>query len=418
MTESDWSEYRIDDIGRLVGGATPSTGRPEYWNGGIHWTTTKRLGPSYFLDSGEKFISEAGLANSSTTLIPKGNLLIGTRVGVGKISVNTVDVAISQDLTGILVDTTRFDPVFLAFCLSQPDIRGVMLRQARGVTIKGLPREDLRAISFRAPPKPKQQQIATVLVTAQRAIEIEDKLIATARGLKQAAMRQLFSRGVFGEEQKHSEIGLTPASWNVLPLGKVAILLSGGTPPKNDPMNWIGPIPWASPKDIKRPRLADTKDHISERALAASSTLAPEGSLFVVIRGMILAKDIPIALAEAPMAFNQDIKAIVPGNALSSSYLLYAVQAFKGLLFLRVGRSAHGTGTLLSNAIEDFLIPVPSKDEQEDIASTLGTLDRTIALHEQRRIRLMELFSVLLPRLMNGDVLVQPLVHNATIHAD
>src|SRR5207237_1438236 len=109
------------DTGKFLGGATPSTTLAEYWNGDIHWTTSKRLGSSYIVNSGEKFISKVGLKNSATNLIPRGNLLIGTRVGVGKVAVNEVDLAISQDLTGLIVDTSRFHSLFLAFCFSQAE---------------------------------------------------------------------------------------------------------------------------------------------------------------------------------------------------------------------------------------------------------------------------------------------------------
>jgi hypothetical protein len=64
------------------------------------------------------------------------------------------------------------------------------------------------------------------------------------------------------------------------------------------------PGEWASPKDMKLPRLADVEDHISTDAAATSSRVVPARSLFIVVRGMVLVKDIPIAMTEVPMAFN------------------------------------------------------------------------------------------------------------------
>ena len=116
-----------------------------------------------------------------------------------------------------------------------------------------------------------------------------------------------------------------PESWEVVRLENICTLLSGGTPSKQKPEYWTGSIPWVSPKDMKRPRLAGVADHISEAALEDGSKLAPTGSVFVVIRGMILAKDVPVALAGVPMAFNQDMKAIIPGPRIVPSFLLYAL---------------------------------------------------------------------------------------------
>ena len=79
----------------------------------------------------------------------------------------------------------------------------------------------------------------------------------------------------------------------------------------SNPEFWKGTIPWVSPTDMKRPRLTDVTDHISQEALESGSKLAPAGSVFAVVRGMILAKTVPVALAEVPMAINQDLKSIV-----------------------------------------------------------------------------------------------------------
>jgi type I restriction enzyme, S subunit len=88
---------------------------------------------------------------------------------------------------------------------------------------------------------------------------------------------------------------------------------------------------------MKRPRLDDVTDHISQEALESGSKLAPAGSVFVVVRGMILAKTVPVAFAEVPMAINQDIKAIIPGPKLRSDFLLYALETVRDNLFKKVG---------------------------------------------------------------------------------
>ena len=118
----DFIEIPLDKIGRFVGGGTPSTKMSEYWNGKIHWTTSKRLGDALYLKIGERTITEKGLNASSTTLVPKGNVLIGTRVGVGKAVVNKVDTAISQDLTGVIVDQSKYLPEFVALQIRSPSV--------------------------------------------------------------------------------------------------------------------------------------------------------------------------------------------------------------------------------------------------------------------------------------------------------
>lgn len=255
----------------------------------------------------------------------------------------------------------------------------------------------------------EQRKIASVLGLVQRAIEQQERLIALTTELKKSLMHKLFTEGLHGERQKQTEIGPLPESWDVVKLDEICDFMSGGTPSKRNSEFWAGSIPWVSPKDMKRPRLSDVTDHVSEAGLEDGSALAPAGSVFVVVRGMILAKDVPIALAEVPMAFNQDMKAIVPSPRVISLYLLYAMVAFKRNLFNKVGRSAHGTMTLLSSEIERFVIPLPNKRIQEKIADAISTVERKNDQHCRKRDSLSDLFRTLLHQLMTAQIRVHDL---------
>jgi type I restriction enzyme S subunit len=103
--------------------------------------------------------------------------------------------------------------------------------------------------------------------------------------------------------------------------------------------------------------------------------MAPAGSLFVVVRGMILARDLPVSMAMVPMAFNQDMKAILPNGTVDTEYLLYAFAAHKNRLRKEIGTSAHGTRRISTSAIEDFQVPLPPRDEQRAIAALLAIVE-------------------------------------------
>lgn len=301
--------------------------------------------------------------------------------------------AAGADGTLILNPSADFEPKFLYFACLNLEIpsRGYN----RHYTL-------LKEISVPKPPLAEQLKIASVLGKAQAAVEVEGELIRVTRELKQAALRQLFTRGLRGEPQKQTDLGPTPESWAVVPLSVIASFASGGTPSKSEPDNWGGAIPWVSPKDMKRPRLADAIDHITEKGLAAGSRLVPAGAILVVIRGMILMRDVPVALTMVPVAFNQDMKAILPGPRVRPEFLLYAFEAFRPQLFSRVGTSAHGTRTLASSALENFEIPLPAEPEQREIAAHLAAIDAKLAHHEARRALLRELFRTLLRDLMTA----------------
>ena len=302
------------------------------------------------------------------------------------------------------------DTLFLFFYLLHPEVRSDLAGKMEGST--GRQRLSKTVLGDRLiplPPLSEQKKIAHILSTAQRAIEAQERIIQTTTELKKALMHKLFTEGLRHEPQKQTEIGPVPESWEVVPLSSVCRFQSGGTPSKQNPEFWQGSIPWVSPKDMKRPRLNDVPDHISQEALESGSKLAPAGSVFVVVRGMILAKTVPVALAEIPMAINQDMKAIVPGPKLRSDFLLYALETLRENLFKKVGRSGHGTCTLMGDEVAAFKIPLPDLQTQEEIASAIQKLERKKELHEQKQTQLQDLFRTLLHELMTAKTRIYEL---------
>ena len=111
--------------------------------------------------------------------------------------------------------------------------------------------------------------------------------------------------------------------WNTDPLTAVCSrIYGGGTPSKSHPEYFEGSIPWVSPKDMKSDVITDSIDHITEEAIANSTTnLVPEGSVLMVIRSGILKHDLPVSINAVPVTINQDMKAFVPGENITASFL-------------------------------------------------------------------------------------------------
>ena len=180
----DWEVVKLGEVAEsFIGGGTPPTDIKEYWNGTVHWTTSKKINDLYLLN-GEKKITEKGLKESSTHLIPKDNLIIGTRVGVGKVAINKIDIAISQDLTGVFIDNKKYSLEYLAYQISTVQIQKYLKECTRGTTIKGIPRDDLKRLPLQIPPLPIQQKIASILSAIDAKIEAEEN--------KKKALEELF----------------------------------------------------------------------------------------------------------------------------------------------------------------------------------------------------------------------------------
>ncbi|MFO0534118.1 MAG: restriction endonuclease subunit S, partial [Planctomyces sp.] len=171
--------------------------------------------------------------------------------------------------------------------------------------------------------------------------------------------------------------------WKPRTLDDCATFGSGGTPFKGRADFWTGTIPWVSAKDLKVFRLHDAEDHVTAEAINAGSRLAPAGSIFLLVRGMTLHNDIPICVAMCDMAFNQDIKALMPKAGVDGTFLTYWLLAQKPALLSSVDSAGHGTGRLNTDTLKAMTVALPPLAEQRAIAAVLGALDDKIELNRR-----------------------------------
>ena len=143
-----------------ISGGTPSTKCSEYYEGNIPWISTVSLGPNYIDGSTAKgYITQEAIDNSATKLIPAGNILFGTRVGVGKSSINDVALCINQDIVAIVgIDTNRFNVLFIKYVLDTYQSYYDSIK--KGATILGITGDDLKNTLIPVPPLELQNQFA------------------------------------------------------------------------------------------------------------------------------------------------------------------------------------------------------------------------------------------------------------------
>lgn len=172
-------------------------------------------------------------------------------------------------------------------------------------------------------------------------------------------------------------------------LGEIVDFYSGGTPSKSERSFWQGAVPWFSAKDMKRPRLADSADHLSETVFRQTRLRRlPAGTVVLVVRGMILAHTVPIAVLDVDAAINQDLKALIPRVELDASFLAAMLRAQHSTILARVSTAAHGTKKLDSRVLEELRIPFPQLGEQRRIAAILDHADLLRAKRRQMLVRL------------------------------
>ena len=108
-----WHNLKFGELfERLVNGGTPATGSPRFWNGRTPWVTGADFTPGG-IGEVRRFVSDAGIRSSATSVVKAGNIVVVTRTGVGKLAIAPFDLAISQDITGLYVDGSKADTAFV-----------------------------------------------------------------------------------------------------------------------------------------------------------------------------------------------------------------------------------------------------------------------------------------------------------------
>lgn len=248
-------------------------------------------------------------------------------------------------------------------------------------TIPNLSRSRLEALRVPEPKEVEHKKIAAVLWKVQRAIEVEEKLVATAQELKQLALRQLFTRGLTADLV--SDDGF-PESWRPAQFIDLAELHRGYDLPVAQ--RRTGTIPVIGSNGI----------------VGFHNEGKSTGPGVITGRSGTIGRSFYIDDAYWPLntgLFVSDFKGNRP---------LFVHYFFEHFNFDQYSAGV-SVPTLNRNLIHEVPIRIPDDDVQGEIAAVLQTVDRKISVHERKRAALQELFKTLLNQLMTGRISVAEL---------
>ena len=206
---AEWIECKISDIGTVVGGATPSTKKPEnYENGTIAWITPKDLSTftGRYIQRGERNITEVGLKSCSTQLLPKDTVLFSSRAPIGYVAIAANEVCTNQGFKSV-VPNENTDPLFLYYLLkhNKDKIEGM----GSGTTFKEVSGNTMKNIVVSVPTDKKvQKRISSMLGSIDDKIEENERINNNLEQQAQAIFKEWFidnpenenwSNGTFSE---------------------------------------------------------------------------------------------------------------------------------------------------------------------------------------------------------------------------
>lgn len=188
----EWEVVKLEDVvNKFIGGGTPSRSNGSYWGGNIPWLSVKDFHQGLYILGSSENITKEGLSNSSSKIVPRGEIIIATRVGLGNAFITQLDIAINQDLRGLVVDQNQMDTLYLLWFLK--NISDKIIQDGSGTTVKGVNINTVRNYLIPKPNIKEQKQIASILSSVDEKIEVNKKIKTQLAQLKKGLMADLLS---------------------------------------------------------------------------------------------------------------------------------------------------------------------------------------------------------------------------------
>ena len=168
-----WEQRKVSELAeKTYGGGTPSTLNEAYWDGDIPWIQSSDVVDGrLFGVVPRKRITQYGLNNSATQLVPKNSIAIITRVGVGKLAFMPYSYATSQDFLSL--SKLNAEPLFTVYaCYKKLQSE---LNAVQGTSIKGITKDELLAKTVMVPQYAEQQQIGAFLSQLDNLITLHQR---------------------------------------------------------------------------------------------------------------------------------------------------------------------------------------------------------------------------------------------------
>lgn len=188
---SEWKEYRLGEILNLIGGGTPKTSEPNYWNGDIPWLSVSDFnnGNKFCYDAKKK-ITKTGLKNSSTKILQEGQIIISARGTVGIVSMLGKNMAFNQSCYGIdaekKITYNDFLYYLLKYCVSD------LISSSYGAVFDTITKETFNNITVLLPSLSEQQAIASILSSLDDKIDLLQRQNTTLEKMAETLFRQWF----------------------------------------------------------------------------------------------------------------------------------------------------------------------------------------------------------------------------------
>ena len=396
----EWKEYKLHEIGRIVGGATPPTKDSANYDGEISWITPKDLSnfTGRYIQKGERSITQKGFESSSCQILPKGSILFSSRAPIGYIAIAANELCTNQGFKSIIPDNNLVNNLFLYYLLkyNKEEIEGL----GSGTTFKEVSAKVMQNFDIKIPCIQTQKKIADILSSLDDKIELNKRINDNLEQQAQALFKSWF-------------VDNPDSNWANTSLSEVASFV-GGYSYKGEELTDFSNVAMATIKNFGRNHgfKAEGFKGINPSAKLKDCHYVNLFDILVAHTDLTQNADV-IGNAELLLTygkynniiFSMDLVKVPPKEIFPYRFLLAAMlknKLFKGHCLGYI----NGTTVLHLNkkALLDFEIRKPSNSEAKMMNETLTPYYKRMAELLQETDKLISFRDTLLPKLMSGNL--------------
>lgn len=419
-----WKKIQLKDVADIVGGGTPSTKNPSYWNGEVAWLTPKDLS-GYMercISRGERNISREGLDNSSAILLPKGTVLLTSRAPIGYVAIANNPLSTNQGFKSLILKKGQ-NPLFYYYLL-KANVEYIQ-NMGSGSTFKEVSGGVVKELTFLIPEYEEQKRIAEILGSLDDKIELLQKQNKTLEDMAKALFKSWFvdfdvvrakQKGLpkadimreyhltdelydlFPSSFADSPLGPIPSGWEVKPLSKIATFLNGLALQK---------YPARAEEDfLPVIKIAELRNGISTSTDKANTNLPTEyivhnGDILFSWSGSLMVK----VWSGEKGALNQHLFKVFSNGYPKWFYYLW-VNHYLPMFQEIAADKATTMGHIQRKHLDQAKVVCPSSAFLDKMDKIFGVILSKIILNNKQIQTLTELRDTLLPRLISGKIRV------------
>ena len=373
MLPNGWKKVKLGEICNKIGsGSTPKGGRDVYLNAGIPIIRSQNV-LNGFLDLNDvAFISDEQHSKMKGTWVHPNDILLnitGASIGRSCVVPATMKTANVNQHVCIIRLKECADACYVCNLILSKDVQKQIELLSVGGGRQGLNFQQIASFSFLLPPLEEQKKIAATLSVWDSAIEKMEKLIEA----KEISFNSLLKELIYAPAEKEC--------WNIVKLGDVSEMSSGGTPKSSVEKYYNGDVLWVSIADMTEQGMyiKDTAKKLTKLGVENSAAkIYPKGTVLYAMYASIG----EVSIAEKEMASSQAILGIQVSDKLVNKYLYYFLVGQKERIKLQ--GQAGTQSNLNAGMVKNLDIPIPSIKEQNKIIAVLDNgMDELSLLKQQ-----------------------------------